>query len=518
MATPGEKLAASLEVLRELQSRNGNIAIKSSEINRTHRERLSKNGFLKEVTNGWYISTNPNEQVGDSTSWYTSYWQFCSRYLEDKYGEDYCVSAEQSLLIHSGNNTVPNQLIIRAPRAPNSNMKLLYNTSLFGMKSPLPNTADTTIINGIRMMTLPSALIHCSHVMFEKNATDMRTALSQVKHSSEILRQLLDGSHTVIAGRLAGAFRNIGKSQIADDIINTMKSADFKIRENDPFVINPPNKLTEVIRSPYVNRIELMWHGMREIVVKHFPKETGLPSNPEKYLKSIDEIYVKDAYHSLSIERYTVSAELIEKVKGGKWDLERNEEDREQRNAMAARGYWQATQSVKESIKRILHGANSGLTVKKDHGIWYRELFAPGIISGLLKTSDLAGYRTNQVYISQSRHVPMNKDAVRDVMLILFELLETEVHPGVRAVLGHFIFVYIHPYMDGNGRIARFLMNVMLASGGYPWTVIPVEERDTYMNSIEKASTDGYIEPFVEFISYLVKESINGTPVAKLKD
>ena len=153
MATPGEKLAASLEVLRELQTRNGNIAIKSSEINRTHRERLSKNGFLKEVTNGWYISTNPNEQVGDSTSWYTSYWQFCSRYLEDKYGEDYCVSAEQSLLIHSGNNTVPNQLIIRAPRAPNSNMKLLYNTSLFGMKSPLPNTADTTIINGILMMT-----------------------------------------------------------------------------------------------------------------------------------------------------------------------------------------------------------------------------------------------------------------------------------------------------------------------------------------------------------------------------
>jgi hypothetical protein len=37
---------------------------------------------------------------------------------------------------------------------------------------------------------------------------------------------------------------------------------------------------------------------------------------------------------------------------------------------------------------------------------------------------------------------------------------------GVRVVLGHFIFVYIHPYMDGNGRMGRFLMNVMLAGGG----------------------------------------------------
>ena len=45
-----------------------------------------------------------------------------------------------------------------------------------------------------------------------------------------------------------------------------------------------------------------------------------------------------------------------------------------------------------------------------------------------------------------------------------------------RAVLD-WLFGYIHPYPDGNGRMARFLMNAMLASGGYPWTVIRVEDR-----------------------------------------
>ena len=48
-------------------------------------------------------------------------------------------------------------------------------------------------------------------------------------------------------------------------------------------------------------------------------------------------------------------------------------------------------------------------------------------------------------------HVPLNRDALRDVMPAFFDLLREEPHPSVRVVLGHFIFVYIHPYMDGNG-------------------------------------------------------------------
>ena len=57
-------------------------------------------------------------------------------------------------------------------------------------------------------------------------------------------------------------------------------------------------------------------------------------------------------------------------------------------------------------------------------------------------------------------------------------------------------------------------MNVMLASGGYPWTVIPVEERKTYMEALEKARVEKDIEPFAKFIAYLVGEGIRGRPVA----
>ena len=83
----------------------------------------------------------------------------------------------------------------------------------------------------------------------------------------------------------------------------------------------------------------------------------------------------------------------------------------------------------------------------------------------------------------------------------LCDLLEAEPSAAVRAVLGHFLFVYIHPYFDGNGRLGRFLMNAMLASGGYPWSVIRIEQRSDYMAALEAASSFGEIKPFAEFIA-----------------
>jgi Fic family protein len=76
------------------------------------------------------------------------------------------------------------------------------------------------------------------------------------------------------------------------------------------------------------------------------------------------------------------------------------------------------------------------------------------------------------------------------------------------------VYVYIHPYTDGNGRMGRFLMNVMLASGGYPWTVIPVERRDDYMRALEAASVKQDIRPFADFVGRLVRDSLEGKPGA----
>jgi Fic family protein len=89
-------------------------------------------------------------------------------------------------------------------------------------------------------------------------------------------------------------------------------------------------------------------------------------------------------------------------------------------------------------------------------------------------------------------------------MNALSDLMTKEEDALVRGVLGHFFFVYIHPYMDGNGRTARFVMNSQLVTSGYPWVVIPVERRQEYMSALEQASVMENIEPFANFIASLM--------------
>lgn len=510
MATPSEKLANSLEILREFQNENGTAVIKASDIARSHKDRLVAKGFIREVIKGWYISVRPDEREGDSTSWYTSFWHFASVYFKERFGSDWCLSPEQSLLIHSGNYTIPKQLIVYSPKANNNKINLIHGTSFFDIETPIPPKEEIVKINGVYLSSLPFALVAISANFFSRYPTDTRAALAMVKDSSDILAKLLHGGHSVVAGRLVGAFRNIGRIRIAEEILAGMKSADYNVREIDPFAEKLPELLIQRENSPYVNRIKLMWREMRQIVIESFPKSTGLPNDIKGYLKQIDDIFVTDAYHSLSIEGYRVTPELIERVSSGKWDPNKNEEDRKQKDAMAARGYWQAFQAVKANIKDILEGRNSGTVAYNNHGNWYRELFAPSVAAGIIKASDLAGYRTGPVYIKGSRHTPPGPEAIRDAMPALFDLLKEEKESAVRLVLGHFIFVYLHPYIDGNGRIGRFLMNIMLASGGYPWTVITVENRDKYMEALEKASIEQDISAFVDFLVEHVKIGLKG--------
>jgi hypothetical protein len=513
MATPSEKLAQSLEALAKLQTADGAVAIRARDISRTHRERLLAQGFLQPVLKGWLIPSRPDEVKGESTAWYASYWQFCAVYLRERFGTQWCLSPEQSLSILAGSWTVPRQLMVRAPKARNAVTKLPHGTSLLDLRSALPGAADRQIVDGLQVFSPESALIECSANFFTHNSTDVRAVLLTIRDASGLLSRLLAGGHTIIAGRLAGAFRNIGRDRIADDIVKTMTAAGYAVRENDPFTDRPNLVLRTRETSPYVNRIRLLWLKMREPIIERFPKAPGTPRNIASYLKRVNETYVTDAYHSLSIEGYRVTADLIERVRAGSWNPETNESDREQRNAMAARGYWLAFQAVQEGVGRVLRGDNPGQVTDDEHGDWYRELFAPSVASGILKPADLAGYRNSQVYIRKSMHVPLNPDAVRDAMPVFFDLLREETHPAVRVVLGHFLFVYIHPYMDGNGRIGRFLMNVMLASGGYPWTVIPVSDRNAYMNALERASVAEDIVPFSNFIAGLVSKGLAGEPL-----
>ena len=501
MATPSEKLASSLDALKKIQDAKNTPIIKSSDISRTHLERLVQNGFLMKAIGGWYIQSDPSAVSGDTTAWYISYWRFISEYVREKLKEEWCLSAEVSLDIQTGNWTVLPQLTVRSPKCSNSSVTLPFGCSIFFLKAECATNIIKESRYGLNVYSVPEALVMASPVFFQRSGITARTALTAIKDSSEILPYLLDKGRSSRSGRLAGAFRNVQRPAISDEILSTMERFGYNVREEDPFT-----EKYEFARdpSPYATRIRLMWKSMRDAVMTVKPP---VPARVDidDYIRDIEDRYRLDAYHSLSIEGYKVSEELIEKVRSGNWKPDKNASDRDDKAALAARGYWQAFQEVKKSIMSILDGKDAGEVVEKDHRTWYQEMFAPSVMAGIIKAGDIVGYRSAQVYIRNSMHTPLNPEAVRDVMPTLFDLLKDEKEAWVKAVLGHFLFTFIHPYMDGNGRMGRFLMNVMLASGGYRWTVIRKEARDQYMSALERASVQGDISEFAAFLSSIVK-------------
>ncbi|MBW6461186.1 MAG: cell filamentation protein Fic, partial [Bacteroidales bacterium] len=228
---------------------------------------------------------------------------------------------------------------------------LLFNTSLFVMKSTLPQKAEIEIKNGLRLVSLPSSIVHASPSFFEKQPESAQIALTMImKDLQGLLRILLDGGHSQIAGRIAGAYKSIGQDKTAEDILETMKAAGYDVRETNPFINPPAGMLNNREKSPYVHRIQLLWHSMRPVAARIMPEPPGVPENMAAYLEQMEELYTADAYHSLSVEKYAVSPALIERVKLGDWDVFGNEEDIQHRDALAARGYWQAFKAVKSSL------------------------------------------------------------------------------------------------------------------------------------------------------------------------
>lgn len=508
MAKPNEKLAASLAQLEILQ-KGGRRVFRSIELTRVHRERLLKNGFIQEVMKDWLISSNPDASPGDTTSWYASFWEFCVSYCTARFGDAWHISPEQSLLLHAECTVIPRQIIINTPKGTNNTVELLFGTSLYDLKQKdKPADEDVSTRDGLKLFVPEAALVKVTEAFFVRNPVEAQIVLSGVRDAGDVLGRLLDGGHSAVAGRLAGAFRRIGRAAMAYEILKVMKSAGYDVRESDPFEPAQPFGALKGTRKPISRRLQSLWETFREPVIEAFPKAPALPRDPKAYLSFVDGIYHNDAYHSLSIEGYFVTPELIERVKSGNWDPDSNEADRQSRDALAARGYWQAFQLVREAVGEVIDAANPGVLVRDGHRDWYRELFQPCVAAGLITASVLAGYRNEAVFLRGSRHVPPRSEAIRDAMPTLFDLLEMEPESSVRAVLGHWLFGYIHPYSDGNGRVARFIMNVMLASGGYPWTVIHVQDRTAYLAALESASVDQDIEAFVRFVAKQVTRSM----------
>ena len=495
-----DSLAKALEALKKLQDAGSCFAIKGAEkLGAANTKTLLENGFLEEVIRGWYIPSTP-AYAGTTVTWYASFWGFVAAYCRSRFGEDWVLTPEESLSVWGGVNIISEQVVVQAKHGSNSVQRLKHGTSIFNFTTRIPERIVKEPVYGLNVYPLDVALLRCSPDFFLNHSEEVRACLNSLEAGESLRAAVVDFGGEAYANRLIGALRAVGRNEIADSVFTIQEECGRKV-----VPVNPCERTFERIylpeRSPSAARIRMMWAKMREMVLAISPvDESIMKPDADSVLKEIDAEYVADSYHSLSIEGYKVTKELIRKIRDGEWNPKDDSEDGDRRNALAASGYYRAYRKVREAVARILGGAPAGEVIAEELETWHRELFMPCVDAGLMSIGDLSGYRRTQVYIAGSRYTPPSAVKVPDAMDAFLDLLRTESEPLVRAILGHFFFVHIHPYADGNGRSARFIMNAALVSGGFGWKVIPVERRQEYMAALETASIEGDVRSFARFV------------------
>ncbi|KAK0397783.1 hypothetical protein QR680_002268 [Steinernema hermaphroditum] len=218
-----------------------------------------------------------------------------------------------------------------------------------------------------------------------------------------------------------------------------------------------------------------------------------IPRKNPALRRAMQESYFQYVYHTVALEGNTMS--LVETrsvletkmVVNGKSVIEHNE----------ILGMDAALRYLNRSLVHV-----GKLTLNDILSIHRRVLgFVDPIAAGQL--------RTTQVFVGS--FTPTGPENVASDMFQMLEWLNDEetlqIDPVELAALAHYKLVYIHPFVDGNGRTARLLMNLILMQAGFPPVIIPVEERLTYYKCLQEAN-QGDLRPFIRFIAKLTDNTL----------
>ena len=154
------------------------------------------------------------------------------------------------------------------------------------------------------------------------------------------------------------------------------------------------------------------------------------------------------------------------------------------------------------TFKRVEEMVESNIPLTEERIKDLHEMMVHGIIDGGV-------YRNVNIQIMSAKHQPPDYVKVYDRMKKLFDTLDNYDDGIVKAVYAHASIAKIHPFLDGNGRLARLVMNYYLMRAHYLPISIPISKREDYIRYLESFKVDKDIEPLVSFVKELLKERYN---------
>ncbi|XP_048198718.1 protein adenylyltransferase FICD isoform X1 [Perognathus longimembris pacificus] len=224
-------------------------------------------------------------------------------------------------------------------------------------------------------------------------------------------------------------------------------------------------------------------------------KLLSIPKDSSALRRVLEETYYHHIYHTVAIEGNTLTLSEIRHILETRYAVPGKslEEQNEVIGMHAAMKYVNTT-----LVSRI-----GSVTISDVLEIHRRVL-------GYVDPVEAGRFRTTQVLVGH--HVPPHPREVEKQMHEFLQWLNSEdamnLHPVEFAALAHYKLVYIHPFIDGNGRTSRLLMNLILMQAGYPPITIRKEQRSEYYHMLEVAN-EGDVRPFIRFIAKCAESTLD---------
>lgn len=218
---------------------------------------------------------------------------------------------------------------------------------------------------------------------------------------------------------------------------------------------------------------------------------------PPELVKNLDEWFrVELTYTSNAIEGNTLT--------------------RQETALVVEKGLTVAGKSLREHLEAINHAQAldfiAALVTKPRQELSENDILdIHNLILQSIDNLNAGRYRRVSVRIAGSTVVMPNWAKVPDLMNAFYEWLQHDSisHPVLLAADAHYTFVSIHPFIDGNGRTARLLMNLLLLQQGYPPALIRKEDRRQYINALEQAQLGGPLDDYYRVIGEAVERSLD---------
>uniref|UniRef100_A0A914HC09 protein adenylyltransferase n=1 Tax=Globodera rostochiensis TaxID=31243 RepID=A0A914HC09_GLORO len=256
---------------------------------------------------------------------------------------------------------------------------------------------------------------------------------------------------------------------------------------------NPRHEEALIRRRKALPLVEEIDNRMMREIERKRDRFMRIPHNDSGLKRSMRESYFAYVYHTVAMEGNTINLAQTRSILetrmavAGKSIVEHNE----------ILGLDAALRYLNQSLLEVQE-----ITLEHILALHKRVLgFADPLSAGVI--------RNVQVFVGNFR--PPDPDFVMVELEELVSWLNDEETHRLDAVevaaLAHYKLVFVHPFMDGNGRTSRLLMNWILLRAGFPPVTIPVEQRHRYYNVLREAN-DGDLRPFIRFIAELTDRTL----------